>query len=303
MKLPNTIIAGTNKAGTTSLFRYLADHPHVCGSRVKETCFFMGAEPRDLTAYSGLFSHCGQEARVRIEATPGYLVGGRVTAKAIHDAIPDVKLIFLLREPVARLMSLFRRNQSRASEELDGLNVDEFVTMGLESSTKPLESLDAQAREVWLHLRAGCYADLLKEYLELFPPEQILLVFYDDLAEDPGIVLKSVCKFLDLDYGHYDGFAYSVENKTRSYRSRSLHRMVFHLNRWVEPVFNRYPSLRRSVRALYNWLNEQPDEGVQTHEAAERRLTAFYASHNAALKNLIADQLPVSSLPRWVSAV
>ena len=111
-KLPNLLIAGVNRSGTTSLFVYLIKHPEICGASRKETGYYRvlydgTAEFQPIESYMEYFKDCGDE-KLRLEATPHYIYGEAVIASAIRrDLGEDVKLIFLLRDPVGRFVSAF----------------------------------------------------------------------------------------------------------------------------------------------------------------------------------------------------
>src|SRR5690348_13644789 len=108
MPLPNAVIAGVNKAGTTSLFHALAAHPDVTASKVKETHFFdplkYGEPTPPLQEYARFFP---REATtpVVLEATPGYFYGGDPLATALREALPDARVVVVLREPGERAFS------------------------------------------------------------------------------------------------------------------------------------------------------------------------------------------------------
>ena len=109
------IIGGATKAGTTSLYFYLADHPEICASNLKETRFFLDAEyplpakyrlEDGLDKYEKYFNHC-QKQSLRLEATPDYLYSPDTPQKIKHS-LPNVKMFFILREPIDRLTSWYR---------------------------------------------------------------------------------------------------------------------------------------------------------------------------------------------------
>ena len=119
MKLPNCIIGGTGRAGTTSLFRYLSDHRDVCPASVKETQFFIQyvEDPeQNLPVYESYFSHCSDEVPIRMEATPHYLQWAEKVAPYMSKIIPDVKLIFILRNPVDRMKTLYKVRANEGKE-------------------------------------------------------------------------------------------------------------------------------------------------------------------------------------------
>lgn len=108
---PNLFVAGVPKAGTTSLFHYLALHPDVFPSSRKEPGFFHPFKIKEMDAnievYKKFFAgHSGQ--KYTIEATPGYFYGSKETANAINDYSPESKIIIVLRNPVERLFSFYK---------------------------------------------------------------------------------------------------------------------------------------------------------------------------------------------------
>src|SRR5262245_41423321 len=117
------IIGGASKAGTTSVFDYLAKHPQICPSRAKETRFFLDEDypqPSEKRyyrdgpeAYLSFFAkNGGREADWRLEATPDYLYSPN-TPRLIRQTLPNVQFIFILREPCSRLLSWYRFGQAR----------------------------------------------------------------------------------------------------------------------------------------------------------------------------------------------
>jgi len=114
MVLPNFIVVGAAKCGTTSLHLYLSEHPEVFMTEKKEIHFFLSANPvwgtwnRGLEWYSSLFEG-GKEYPLKGEASPGYTVEGHTqdVASKIREVIPNAKLIYLIREPISRTKSHF----------------------------------------------------------------------------------------------------------------------------------------------------------------------------------------------------
>ncbi len=107
--LPNFIIAGVNKAATTSVFMYLSQHPDICPSSIKEVQYFLPVRYRadqlpPIEEYLQYFNHCGQE-KYRMEATGKYFYGGQKTARIIKDTCGDINILLTFRNPVDRLFS------------------------------------------------------------------------------------------------------------------------------------------------------------------------------------------------------
>ena len=110
------IIAGVNKAGTSSLFVSLSTHPGIAASAIKETRYFLPArygQPLEpASVWEGYFTGAPDDA-VRLEATPSYLYGGAALAACIEERLPNSKVIVVLREPVARAISFFEYQKVR----------------------------------------------------------------------------------------------------------------------------------------------------------------------------------------------
>jgi hypothetical protein len=198
--VPNFFIIGAPKCGTTSLARYLAQHPDVFMSPVKEPCFFAPEvlqfdplrDPRDTgvvvewDAYLDLFAGAQHEKAIG-EASVAYLASP-VAARAIRERIPDARLIAMLRDPADRLFSHY--TAALASGATRG-NFASWLSheLDVEATRQP------RGGPVW----AGRYAMHLKRYLEIFPREQIRMYLYEDYSRDASAVVADIFEFLGVD--------------------------------------------------------------------------------------------------------
>jgi hypothetical protein len=186
-RLPNFIIVGATKAGTTSLDFYLSLHPEIHMARPKEPRFFIDAqEPfgrwgRGLNWYRGLFQ---TGKRLCGEASPAYTHSPAVPGvpERMAQLVPNAKLIYLVREPMERMKSHFLMHcrQKGCSESLG-----DFLSSNPESRC----------------LLASCYGSQLERFLEFFPLERILLVESEELARNRGNILRRIFEFLGVDAG------------------------------------------------------------------------------------------------------
>jgi hypothetical protein len=303
----HAIIAGSNKAGTTSLFRYLADHPQIAPSRRKETDFFLKEAGEDVervrAAYDALFTHRPQ-ALVRLEASPAYLKAGRTVAQRIARIVPDARLIFVLREPASRLISYLRVNeQNLYKEAVVAIGHEAYVELVERvAAGEPVPAEPCPMRNAMLQYETGCYAKHLREYFEYFDTSRVRVLFFDDLASDERGVSKLVCRDLGIDEGFYDGYDFDVENRTADHRLLGVHRAVARLNMRLEPWFNDHPNVRRTLRRIYRFVNERGGRARRRDfdQALVRRLEAVYRKHNADLAELLAVRYPGMALPAWV---
>ncbi|HEV8172035.1 MAG TPA: sulfotransferase domain-containing protein [Actinoplanes sp.] len=207
MPLPDFLIAGVPKAGTTALHAALSPHPGLYLSKVKEPKFFLSdgpppAEggPGDVQTYQEhVWRRADYEAlfapapagTLRGEATPFYLYD-----LAAHDRIknltPNAKLILLLRDPVDRAHS----------------NWTHLWNAGLEPEPDFLTACRAEEErkaagwaDFWHYIGLGRYGRQVQHLYEVFPREQVLLLRYRDLKDAPAATLDRVCDFLGVRTG------------------------------------------------------------------------------------------------------
>lgn len=202
-RLPNFLIIGAAKSGTTAFFSYLRQHPDVFMPSIKEPHFFafegerpafkgprpsINAAITDPAEYRGLFSTAGDAAAVG-EASNLYLyLPG--TAERIHQAIPDARLIALLRQPADRAYSSYLHLKRDGREPASSF--EDALAMEAERS-------DAGWGFLWRYRDMGHYAEQLRRYLKVFPREQILIHLYEDFATSPADVMRTTFAFLGVD--------------------------------------------------------------------------------------------------------
>jgi Sulfotransferase domain len=195
--LPDFLVIGAQKAGTTALYAYLRWHPGVTGPSWKEVSFFDRHWWRGEAWYRGQFPlRSGQ--RLVGEASPSYLFHP-LAPERVRSLVPDAKLVALVRDPVDRAYSHYQHEVALGREPLsfeDALGAEEERTRG------EVERLVADPRAFshawWDHTYAvrGRYADQLEGWLEVFPREQLLVVPSEDLGERPAETYAAVLAFL-----------------------------------------------------------------------------------------------------------
>lgn len=265
------IIAGATRAATTSLFEYLGDHPQVVRSSIKETRYFLGDHyplprhlPKDapLSAYLGLF-HQPDGNKTLLEATPDYLYCA-TAAKRIREELPNARLVFILREPIDRLVSWFR--YARQNNRLDpAVSFDQYV-----QTQRDADPSDPSTPQHMRSLTQGRYAGFLAIYLEAFAPGRCLVLRYDRLKREPRQTLKAICGHAGIDPGYFDGYAFDVLNASQQVRSQGLHaaykRLAWSLRSKVihrPGVHGLLRRIRRSVHPAYMKINQRPGEASQ----------------------------------------
>jgi hypothetical protein len=178
------ILGGTSKAGTTSIFNYLAGHPQICSS-TKETRFFLDADyplpsrkrygNDSLETYLSFFDAENRHStdKWKLEATPDYLYSENA-AEAIRGSLANVRLIFVLREPVSRLLSWYRFGQS-INEIPSKMTFDAYVALQEKiGDTFP----DEYRHPAFAALRHGCYSLYLRRFFDVFGAPSMWIIFY-----------------------------------------------------------------------------------------------------------------------------
>jgi len=206
--LPDFLIIGTQRGGTSSLFIYLARHPCVLRSLRKETEYFSRRYALGPEWYRAHFPIRSVAAWRRwrggrpltFEATPDYLFHPYAAERA-RDVVPEAKLIVLLRDPVERAVSHYRHMVRLGFETLP---FREAIEVEARRTAADLEALRRdplhQARDLlrFSYVARGRYAEQLERWMEVFPRDRFLIVRSEDLFRDPGAVYERVITFLGL---------------------------------------------------------------------------------------------------------
>jgi Sulfotransferase domain len=202
--LPNLIVIGAMKSGTTSLHQYLSVHPEIFMSAEKEPRFFSDEAKwkRGLAWYE---QHFPEPAPVRGESTPDYtkFPAIRDAPQRIHSVIPEVRLIYVVRDPIERIISHY---------------VDSYSFGRLHGT------LDAElAHFEDCHLvNCSRYYMQLEQYLEYFEPDRILILVSEELRDDRPSTLRTAFRFLGVD----EGFV-TTEWDATHYASETLRRKTY----------------------------------------------------------------------------
>ena len=205
MTLPNFLVVGAGRSGTTSLHNYLAQHPDVFVCAEKSPNFFVAHEPlpswesaslqamarqwiTDADEYEALFRAAGSRTAIG-EVSPVYLQA-RSAPGRIHAMCPDVRLIAILREPVARAYAHF---MGRRRDGLERRTV--FADVVRDELSRPLPDDVAFGS----YLGCGRYHHFLSGYFDRFPRERIRIYLYEDLQTNPTALMADVFAFLGVD--------------------------------------------------------------------------------------------------------
>ena len=298
-RVANLVIVGVPKAGTGSLFAYLAQHPDVCGSDEKETGYFNHYNPWRHTGpvppieqYARHWAHAAGE-RYALEATPTYSYGGEPVISALRTVLGRPRIVLILRDPADRLWSAYTFQRSVGNNA------------GISSFGHYLDTVEQRLRDGvpmvpgdGMHgLRIGFYADYLGAWLDEFG-EDVRVVFTEDMRRDPGRVVADLCSWLGIDSGAVAGLDLGARNVTRHPRSPRAASVARRLKRRTEALnllpATAYPRLREAYFRLNSGrLAERFDP------AQRRRVENLYRDSNLTTARLLAAH-GYEELPPWL---
>lgn len=299
--LPNLIIAGVNKGGTTALFRHLASHPDISPSSIKETCYFLpiryGDNPAPLSEYKKYFREHQNESLV-IESTPGYFYGGIELASKIKSTLPNVRIVIVLREPVSRFLSFFyfmKSMQKLHPKMTSSVYFDKCKNFSL-------QEFDDPSNNPYFGLQGGRYNDYLDDWTQIFG-DRLHIDFFENLISDPAMFMESISNFSGIDPTPFYDMNFKKENVTTGHHNERFHSFALWFYKSFSRVFHSNSVIKRLAASTYNKINGAPVFKDDEEEALMRSaLLTYYQSSNDRLKNkLLKFDGTVGSLPNWLS--
>lgn len=200
---PDFIIIGAMKCGTSSLYHYLSIHPEVEMSEIKELDYFVAENNFDKGEewYSAQFT---REGKIHGEASPNYSKAHffKKVPERMHALVPDVKLIYLVRDPVERIISHYTHNYGEGREN--------------RSLHEVLANLEDNH-----YVACSRYYWQLEHYLEFYDADQILVVPTNELRNQRRVTLQCIFDFIGVDASFYDPAYDSVKHQTNQKLKKS----------------------------------------------------------------------------------
>jgi hypothetical protein len=197
--LPDAVILGAKKSGTTSLHNYLVQHPGVIEPLRKEVHYFDVNLERGERWYRAHFGREG-EPGLNLDSSPYYLFHPAVPQR-LHALLPQARLIVLLRDPVRRAYSHYwhERDKGRETLSFEGAIAAEAGRLG-DAEQRLADGTLERSREHqhFSYLARGRYAEQLERWFAVFPQGQFLVLSFEDLAREPLAVLNRTLDFLGL---------------------------------------------------------------------------------------------------------
>lgn len=240
--LPDFLIIGAQRSGTTSLYEYLVQHPAIVPARKKEVTFFNHSErlKLGLNWYRSFFplqsfklSRRDGSTPVTGEATPEYLFFPHV-AERVARVLPNAKLIVILRDPVTRAYSEYEINVRKGREELsfeEALEKEAERTASEFQRMRSDENYYSRNCHLYSYRQRGHYAEQLDGWLSCFPREQFHILKSEDMFSNPEETYNSVIAFLGLS-PFYDA---KFEKHNSAHRSKMKPETATQLREYYRP--------------------------------------------------------------------
>ena len=292
------IIAGTTKAGTTSLFNWLAKHPEVSASFRKETNYFLDKEWGNPSVYRyedgiekyGVNYRYSSGEKLYIEASPEYLYSPGTPLK-IFNSLPKAKILFILRDPISRLISWYKFAKQIGIIS-PNLTFDDFIIQQRQnvSSIKPNI------------LEQGLYSKYLARYFEIFDSNRVKVIFFEELSGNPLEVMKDICIFCEIDPEFYNNFQFEVFNKTERMRFVKVHQIYItirkNLSLKVPRIYIRVKKIWDYFKPLYIRLNSIKDHKLIISKHARQNIFDYYSHEINNLESLLKRPVPPCRMER-----
>lgn len=318
MSLPDFLIVGAPKCGTTALHAFLKEHPGLHLPRKEFHHFGRDLRPEGYTGhhwdrarYEGLFEEA--EAGQLCGDSSVWYLSSRTAAQEIHERNPEARILILLRNPVDMMYSLYNmfiwvrdltpngvidRESGRVLSFEEALDTQETRKAELERDGDDEAAAGRRVLRLF-HTDAAMFSDQVARFFDAFPRAQVHVVLHDDFVAEPEATYRGVLRFLGVAEEFEPTFR--KVNASRDFKSVTLHRLMndhgalLALRRAMRVAVPR--SLRKKVFRLIKRANVQTRPQEPMKEATRRRLEAHFRDDVEALGRLLGQDLTA----RWLS--
>ena len=282
-RLPDILLAGVSKAGTTSLYYHLAKHPEISIGDKKELHLLQnGVCGRE--EYGNHFRHTYAGEKHILEASPGYFDYGETLARRVREYLGPIKVIVMLREPCSLLISyyLYRRQNQKLGDQ----TIEQFF-------------------EERVRMRHHTWARLFTEWHGVFG-DSLRVVFLEDLLQHTLTTVDALCRWLGIDPAPLTSIPLRNENSSFTPRSGTVQKYFYGLVGALRQR-NLYvpPAVRGAARSLYRTLNAGGGSRIAREKRhLQDRMHSLVHCYMAPELGKLAAVLYASnqSIPAWLEA-
>ncbi len=297
--LPNVVLAGVRKCGTTSVYKWLSDHPDVCHSSEKGTEFLMDRDSlyvnqranyheHGLDRYSDCFPNYRGE-RFVLDATTRYF--DQNTARNVLASLNDPPhVVFFLREPADRLLSSYQYNKNNRRIVDPRTTFADYVQGIMQNRVESLLSSDVSddtgsrrskcVGDLQHAIRWGQYAEFLTLWRESLGPHRMHVYLYEHMKEEPRSMMCKLAADVGIEPSFYRHYKFTARNRTMHVRSHLLHAMIDNL-KWAIPK----TTFTRKLRNMYFMLQSSSGDRRldRKDQQALQQLRSYYRPFNERL--------------------
>jgi hypothetical protein len=257
-RLPDFLILGAQKAGTTALYAYLRWHPHVTGPAFKEVSFFDRHYARGEAWYRAHLPARVPAGVLVGEASPSYLFHP-LAPERVAGLLPEARLIAILRNPVDRAFSHYQHEVSLGRETLsfeDAIDREEERMRGEVDRMLRDPSYFSYAWWNYTYLARGRYAEQLERWFAVFPRDQVLVLSTDELADDTAATYRRVLDFLGVEPHELESYPRIFEREYAQMSPTTRARIDAYFeepNRQLESLLSKSPGNLRPAAGASPW--------------------------------------------------
>lgn len=306
---PNFICPGAAKSGTTSLFSILENHKDIYLYKGKEIGFFAKKDmyDRGYKWYHDKYFGVNKEAKISGDISTKYMTYSKITAKRIYDTLgPEVKLIFILRNPVERAYSHYNmRKFNNLSEEESfsslvsklGFDKNTFTKNYTNKLSANFNVLSKKEQQDWKKLNyffLGNYAEILSDYLDYFSDKNMLIIKFEDFVKNQSHVMQRVYSFLEIDQQNNPKINYA--NPSGKIKYVFLHKFIKKASNLIrnfgaEKVISNNKTITRMFYKYKKWNREANKAHIQPMNSRDRQqLNHYYKKDILKLENITGQQ-------------
>ncbi len=287
------IVAGAPRCGTTSLFNYLNDHPDVYGPEIKETCYLIdqgyfpdsynqmqvlpNIHKNGLDGYDALFDEA-KDNQVWLEATPDYMYQ-QTFLEVIGQFDPKPLVVFCLREPSARVYSLFKFAKSRLGILSNDITFSQFLD-DIKKGTGELQEHNI-LKHVIDHSK---YVNYVEKVAQVIGKENVMVVVNEEFIKAPVLTVSEIVDRMGLDKGFYDTYEFQRYNESYEVKTQVFRKIYEKL---PLPYSWRYGDnpIKRTLKKIHHSINAKENSAKTDDESSLLvELRKEFIEPNARLK-------------------
>lgn len=277
MRLPNLVIGGAPKCGTSSLFKWLVDHPEVCGSSIKETFYLMDKDhpllkkesnfhDHGLCGYEAYFRHCHSSSKVVFEATTHYIYQ-KTACDVLSTLATYPQVVFVLRKPSERVYSSYQYTRNNLANLKKDISFAEFIYMVKNGSTERLSRSFVSPRSAFVpqrDIQYSQYINYIHPWVACLGRERVHIFLFEEMRQSPHIFMERLSRCIGIDAAFYTSYDFTARNETYQVKYKGLHRKARQFARYLSKE-----GVGGFVRKMYFSLQDNGRKGARSKEDLE----------------------------------